>query len=83
MNNHILLVMKYLNDNSSVTTEELEENKKTAEIAYFAAATATADTAADAAATTTARTADYWVDEYFKHSVEDKQTYIDELKKEI
>ena len=36
MNEHILLVMKYLDDNDSVTLEELSDNYKAAHAAYDA-----------------------------------------------
>ncbi len=79
MNKHILLVMKYLKDPKSVSQEELGENRKSAAdaaydaaYAYIAAYYAATDAAADAA---------HWVDEYFEHTGEDKQTYINELEK--
>ena len=40
MNKHILLVMKYLDDNISVTARELLDNCKTADAAYVDATTA-------------------------------------------
>ena len=46
MNKHILLVMKYLDDNNSVTQEELLGNCKTADAAYIDATTAHDGTAA-------------------------------------
>jgi len=65
MNKHILLVMKWLNDKDSVTQEELESNRKSADAA---------DADADAA-----RTAAYWVTEYFKRSGDNRQDYVDAL----
>jgi hypothetical protein len=70
MNKHILLVMKWLNDSESVTQEELEANFESAYAASHAAASHADDAATDAS---------YWIDEYFKSTGEDKQTYIDAL----
>ena len=84
MNKHILLVMKYLKDPKSVSQEELVENRKSAADAAYDAAYAyiAAYYAADYAATYTAYAdAAHWVDEYFEHTGEDKQTYINELEK--
>lgn len=53
MNKHIEIVKKWLKDNDSVSLEELEANKKTADAAYYTAAYAdyaAADAAAKAAA---------------------------------
>jgi len=50
MNEHILLVMKYLNDNESVTQEELSDSCKTACTAYIDATAAHHGTAAYVAA---------------------------------
>jgi hypothetical protein len=88
MNKHILLVMKWLNDSESVTQEELEANFESAYAAYAAAAySAAAEFTARAAASHAAAShaddaatdASYWIDEYFKSTGEDKQTYIDAL----
>jgi hypothetical protein len=78
MNKNILLVMKWLKNPESVSQEELYANRKSADAAaaYWAAA-ANADYYADAAAD--AADATYWIDEYFKSTGEDKQTYIDKL----
>jgi hypothetical protein len=73
MNKHILMVM----DKEYFTKDELENNK---ESAYYAATYATytayAVDAADAADAD-----DYWVDMYFKKTGENKQDYIDEIKR--
>lgn len=81
MNRHILLVMKWLDDKDSVTKEDLNANYHAAnadddydaaDAAY--AADATYDSAdADSAA--------LWVDKYFERTGDNKQDYIDEIKK--
>lgn len=81
MNRHILLVMKWLDDKDSVTKEDLNTNYHAAnadddydaaDAAY--AADATYDSAdADSAA--------LWVDKYFERTGDNKQDYIDEIKK--
>jgi hypothetical protein len=90
MNEHILLVMKWLKNPESVTQEELDANF---ESARSAAASRANSAAADAAYYAVAARADdydydydvavaaasFWVDEYFKITGEDKQTYIDAL----
>jgi hypothetical protein len=80
MNEHILLVMKWLNDAESVSREELESNYESAYYAYYGA---DADWAAYRAAYRAAYYASadttYWVNEYFKVTGEDKQIYIDKL----
>ena len=48
MNKHILLVMKYLDDNSSVTARELLDNCKTADAAYVDATTEAFDATTEA-----------------------------------
>ena len=90
MNRHILVVMKWLRDNSSVTKEELEINYDVAANTARCATYATYDNAANAV--NAACQAAYGgavddkrvacaVDEYFERSGEDKQDYIDEIKK--
>ncbi len=82
MNKHILLVMKYLKGPKSVSREELGENRKSARAAYDAAyESAVAAYYASVAASVGAVRAAYWVDKYFEHTGEDKQTYINELEK--
>ncbi len=69
MNKHILLVMKWLKDPESVSREEVEENRNAAYYAYYAAYAVGANAAK------------CWVDEYFKRTGEDRQTYINELER--
>jgi hypothetical protein len=78
MNEHILLVMKWLNDAESVSKEELDANRKSAYWVAAAWANYRDDWAAYRAAYGCADTT-YWVDEYFKITGEDKQIYIDKL----
>tara|TARA_R110002020_G_scaffold210667_2_gene416857 strand:+ start:192 stop:692 length:501 start_codon:yes stop_codon:yes gene_type:complete len=73
MNKHIQLVEKWLNDKDSVTQEELEQNKKDADAAAFAADADDAYFAANYAAnyaayyaTDDAADAEYWVKKYYK-----------------
>ena len=95
MNEHILLVMKYLNDNESVTQEELSDSCKTACTAYIDATAAHHGTAAYVAAAvatatyaayiyaTTATPDDHYaknaIDRYFNFAGENKQDYINEI----
>jgi hypothetical protein len=95
MNKHILLVMKYLDDKNSVSKQELKESANAANAAYAvadAAAAVAADAAANAAAyaanaAANAANAAYaayavaekWINRYFDHTKEDKQTYIDAI----
>jgi hypothetical protein len=83
MNEHILLVMKYLDDKNSVSKQELKENANAANAAAYAAAYADA-VAANAAASAVAdavadAVAEKWINRYFDHTKEDKQTYIDAI----
>ena len=88
MNEHILLVMKYLNDNNSVTQEELSDSYETTYDAYttddaISSAVATAAYAAYVYATTTAANAHYaknTIDRYFSITGENRQSYLDEIK---
>ena len=64
-------------DKESFTKDELKNNK---EIAYTAAYAA-AYTATCAAAYAYAADVDYWIDVYFKETGENKQDYIDEIKR--
>ena len=66
MNEHILFVMKWLDDPTQFTKEEVAANRDAA-YAVYAYAVYDAD-------------ATYWIDEYFKVSGEDKQEYIRKLK---
>jgi len=77
MNKHILFVMRNLDNSELFTQEEKEVNRKSAYAAYaaYTAAYAAADTAADDAFT------EWWVNEFFERSGEDKQTYIDEVER--
>ena len=72
MNKHILLVMKWLDNPSSVSQEELEITRDAA-AAYAAAAYAAADAAAYAA------DAAKWVDIYFDRTGENKEDYTHTL----
>lgn len=76
MNKHIELVKKWLADNDSVTQQELDDNRTTADAAFCAAADAAfcaadaADYAANAAKAAKAADADnadnaeYWIKRY-------------------
>jgi hypothetical protein len=89
MNKHILLVMKWLKNPESVTQEELDANRESAYDAnrefaydtyrYARSAYWAADYAAYYAADYDGSRATYWVNEYFKITGENKQTYIDML----
>ena len=82
MNKSILLVMKWLNDHSSVPQRELEQNSvaaatyAAADAATYAAADAATYAAAGAAADAATYAAARWVDRYFTVSGEDRQQYI-------
>jgi hypothetical protein len=87
--------MKYLDDKNSVSKQELKESANAANAAYAvadAAAAVAADAAANAAAyaanaAANAANAAYaayavaekWINRYFDHTKEDKQTYIDAI----
>jgi hypothetical protein len=75
MNKHILFVIDHLANPDKYTQEELLANYAPTRDAYYAAAY----WAAYYAATYRASEATYWVNEYFKITGEDKQTYIDAL----
>jgi hypothetical protein len=89
MNKHILFVIDHLANTGKYTQEELDANKESASAVFSAYADATAYSAYsasyDAYYADNAYYADdsadasYWVDEYFKITGEDKQTYIDAL----
>jgi len=91
MNKHILLVMKYLDDNNSVTAQELLDNHKAAAIAYATAADTdfytayiyalAADAASAADADADVNYAKNTIDWYFGYSKENKQDYINEIAK--
>ena len=76
MNKHILIAM----DKESFTKDELKKNKESAD-ADYTAAVAYAYTATAAAAATYDDAVDYWIDMYFKETGENKQDYIDEIKR--
>jgi len=80
MNKHILLVMKWLADASSVSQKELEKSRGEANIAPDGAAH---DRAHDAVfvACDGDNDAAYWVDKYFETTGEDKNEYIKEVNK--
>lgn len=82
MNKHMLLVMKWLNDKSSVTEAELYENRKAAIDAVNAVnavdssyASYIAYAAAVNAIRGAAVGAECWVNKYFDRSGEDKSLY--------
>ncbi|MEE8288938.1 MAG: hypothetical protein V3R25_05950 [Nitrosomonadaceae bacterium] len=63
--------MKWLDDNGSVTKEELLDNRKVADVvccSAYAAANAT--------------NTEYWIGEYFELTGENKKDYIDRLNKD-
>ena len=85
MNKHILFVIDHLANPNKYTKKQLKANALAADA--FAADNAAADAfAADNAAAYAAAAdyyydddVEYWVDEYFLRSGENKQTYIDKL----
>jgi hypothetical protein len=82
MNKHILLVMKWLADASSVSQKELEKSKNEANTAPDGAAHDRAhDAVFDACDDVNAADVGYLVDEYFKETGEDKNEYLKELNK--
>jgi len=86
MNKHILLVMKWLADASSVSQEEREKNRREAWVASDAATTDRAAYDAVAAAAYWATfpcsdNAEYWVNKYFETTGEDRNEYLKELNK--
>ena len=68
MNEHILFVMRSLDNPELFTQEQKEVNRKSA------------CDAADASYAA-ANTAEYWINEFFESSGEDKQTYINEVER--
>ena len=84
MNEHILLVMKWINDPESVSQEErLDAASYDANNCWSASADYNAFYfAAYYAATSEPEKAAYWVDEYFKETREDKQEYLNKIKGE-
>ena len=84
MNEHILLVMKWLDDPESVSQEERENNKEEARdapsevSAYFD----TIYSAAAYAAINSLVGASYWLDRYFEETGEDRQAYLGKLKQQ-
>ena len=84
MNEHILFVMRNLDNTELFTQEEKEVNRKSAHAAYDAAYAPTTHAAYAATATATAAYAastPWWVNKFFERSGEDRQTYIDEVKR--
>jgi len=94
-NPHILLVMRWLQDNDLVSVKELEANANAiddADAAYVAnaaiyyavsSASAAAYTAADADAYIVAYAANdtkYWLDRYFEITKENRQVYENRAK---
>jgi len=80
MNEHILLVMKYLNDNDSVTQQELSDNYKAAYDAYdYATAAAAAAAIAIVSADDDIAYIKEKVDGCFDFTGENKQDYINEI----
>tara|TARA_R110000751_G_scaffold20372_2_gene59712 strand:+ start:2539 stop:2814 length:276 start_codon:yes stop_codon:yes gene_type:complete len=89
MNIFVLKAMRYLDNPELFTKDEMWENATAADAAigadvdYDAADTA-ADVAADAfhaADCADFADYDYWIDEYFKKTGEDRQTYINEVER--
>ena len=74
MNPHILMRIDNQLNPDKYTQEQLDKNTDDAHDAYDAAAAAYAATYAYAAA--------YWIDQYFKHTGENKQDYIDAINKD-
>ena len=89
MKEHVLLAMKYLNDNSSVTTQELSGNYRAAAATYAAddavytayAYAIAAAVYAYAIAIVDIKYTENKVDRYFGYTKENKQDYIDEITK--
>jgi hypothetical protein len=77
MNEHILFVIDHLANPGKYTQEELEANFDAAR--SVAARSAAAYWAAYWTAYDDNAVAAYWIDEYFKDTGEDKQTYLDKL----
>ena len=77
MNIFILKSMRYLDNTELFTKDEMWEN------AYDAWAADAADAAAAVAtyAVAAAARAEYWIDEYFRITEEDKQDYINEVER--
>jgi len=80
MNKHILLVMKWLNNQDSVSQKELEKNRRDACAAATNANLVAAHNAAAAAASYAAY-AGIWVNKYFETTGEDRAQYEKELEK--
>ena len=85
MNEHILLVMKWLDDPESVSQEERDKNKEEAanQPADFTTsryAVAAAYHAATYAARNNQDRAKDFVDRYFEETGESKQLYLDKIK---
>ncbi len=80
LNPHVLLVMKWLNDQDSVGLDELEDNRAAAR----AAAADASISCASYASYTYAADAAAWVcvDRYFDFTGESKQDYINTLETE-
>ena len=89
MNKYILLVMKWLNDNDSVSQDELVNNYRYAwAYADYASDAASAAAHTDSAAAGAGAAYDdddvdaaRWVDMYFERTNENKEDYVDEVNK--
>jgi len=78
MNKHILLVMKWLNNQDSVSQKELAESRREA---ASAAADGVVYTAIYWAAESCTANAACWVDEYFEITGKDRNEYLKELNR--
>ena len=84
MNKAILLVMKWLNDPSSVSKEDRKASSNANYDAYLTVYNAVSYStylAVYNADIDLADRSEFWVDKYFRVSGENKQDYIDELNK--
>jgi hypothetical protein len=82
MNPHILFLIDHLANPDKHSKEELEANFESAATYYASATYYAADAvvySAYYAADCDGSRATYWVNEYFKITGENKQTYIDKL----
>ena len=74
-NIYTLLVMKWINDPSSVSKEERRKNKKSAFYSSGGHTYAATFAASAAAADDNYEGAEFWVNKYFELTGEDKQDY--------
>jgi hypothetical protein len=82
MNKHILFVIDHLANHDKYTQAELLANYYAADAYYatdYSYSAASVARATAAAVASDYADAAHWVDEYFKCTGEDKQTYIDAL----